>query len=412
MSFDPASLDITSARKIEHLLIVRLSAMGDVIHTLPAVHALREAFPQAFIGWLIEERWAELLCAAGSPRRGHRSALRPLVDEVHTVNLKAWGKSPFSISTLQRIATVWNDVRDAHYDAAVDLQGALRSAVLGRLSGARVVYGTAEPREAPASLWYTRKAVAHGRHVVEQNLSVAEALADRLVVQSPMKLSVAQIACDPSGDLPRDPQAEAHIGQRLTEQGIGEFAILNPGAGWGAKRWPAQCYGEVARKLADQGLRSILNYGPGEEELVRAAEAASGGTAQAMSCSIMRCTITELIALTRRARLFIGGDTGPLHLAAALRVPVVAIFGPTDPARNGPYGTRSIVLRSAESVTSHARRAEADEGMLAIGSDAVVAAARELLSGAPQGLKPASFKGLDGTAEAVPLPSAQRESGE
>jgi heptosyltransferase-1 len=127
-------------------------------------------------------------------------------------------------------------------------------------------------------------------------------------------------------------------------------------------------------------VRSILNYGPGEEELVRAAEAASGGTAFAM-----RCTITELIALTRRARLFIGGDTGPLHLAAALRVPVVAIYGPTDPARNGPYGTRSIVLRSPESLTSHARRTEADEGLLAIGSDEVVTAAHQLLAEQPHG---------------------------
>jgi heptosyltransferase-1 len=170
-------------------------------------------------------------------------------------------------------------------------------------------------------------------------------------------------------------RAETRIDQRLEELGMGDFAILNPGAGWGAKRWPPERYGEVARKLGNLGIRSILNYGPGEEELVHSAEAASGGTATAMSC-----TITELIALTRRARLFIGGDTGPLHLAAALRVPVVAIYGPTDPARNGPYGTRSIVLRSAESVTSHARRTDADEGMLAIGSAAVVAAANKLLA--------------------------------
>jgi heptosyltransferase-1 len=366
VSFDPARLDITSDRKIERLLIVRLSAMGDVIHTLPAVHGLREAFPQAHIGWLIAERWAELLCAPGASRRGARSALRPLVDEVHAVNLKAWGKSPFSISTLQRAATVWNDVRDAHYDAAVDLQGAMRSAVLARLSGARVVYGAAEPREAPASLWYTRKVVARGRHVIEQNLSVAEALCANRKSSSP----------DVFLDFPLNPQAEARIGERLAEYGGSELAILNPGAGWGAKRWPAERYGEVARRLAERGVRSILNYGPGEEELVRGAESASGGTARAMSC-----TITELIALTRRARLFVGGDTGPLHLAAALRVPVVAIYGPTDPARNGPYGTRSIVLRSVESVTSHARRAEADEGMLGIGSEAVVAAANGLLRG-------------------------------
>ena len=359
------SPDIIAGKKIERLLIVRLSAMGDVIHTLPAVLVLRRAFPQAYIGWLIEERWAELLCAPGSPRRGDRSALRPLLDEVHTVNLKAWRKSLLSVSTLQRAATVWNDVRGAHYDTAVDLQGAMRSAVLARWSGARVVYGAAEPRESPASLWYTRKVVVHGRHVIEQNLSVAESL-----VQRPMGFSQTDISCD----VPRDSPAEARIGRRLAEHRIGEFAILNPGAGWGAKRWPAERYGEVARRLANLGVRSILNYGPGEEELVSAAEAASGGTARAMSC-----TITELIALTRRARLFIGGDTGPLHLAAALRVPVVAIYGPTDPARNGPYGTRSIVLRNPESVTTHARRAAADEGLLTIGSEDVVRAARELL---------------------------------
>ena len=359
--FASHSIDIAQDAKIERVLIVRLSAMGDVIHTLPAVHLLRRAFPQAFIGWLIEERWAELLCAPGSPRRGPRSALRPLVDEVHSVNLKTWGKSLFSMSTLQHAVRVWNDVRDVGYDVAVDLQGAMRSAVLARWSGARVVYGAAEPREAPASLWYTRKVVAHGRHIVEQNLSVAEELAGHRVAMTRI-------------ELPHDLQTEQRIEQRLAELGVGEFAILNPGAGWGAKRWPAERYGEVARGLAEQGVGSILNYGPGEEELVRTAEAASGGTARAMSF-----TITELIALTRRARLFVGGDTGPMHLAAALRVPVVAIFGPTDPARNGPYGTRSIVLRSAESVTSHARRAAPDEGLLAIGSDEVVAAARELI---------------------------------
>jgi heptosyltransferase-1 len=226
-------------------------------------------------------------------------------------------------------------------------------------------------------LWYTRKAVAHGRHVVEQNLSVAQALIGRR-----KKASAVELPHDPPCDLPRDPRAEALVVQWLAEHGIRDFAILNPGAGWGAKRWPAERYGEVALRLAEQGVRSILNYGPGEEELVSAAEAASGGTAQAMSCSVIRSSITELIALTRRARLFVGGDTGPLHLAAALRVPVVAIYGPTDPARNGPFGTRSVVLRSQESVTSHARRDAADDGMLGIGSDAVVRAARELLAGA------------------------------
>ena len=378
MSLDSASIEptfesspiiqmrqIAPEKKVERLLIVRLGAMGDVIHTLPAAVFLRQAFPQAHIGWLIEERWAELLCAPGSPPRGDRSALRPVVDEVHTVNLKLWRKSLLSISTIQRIATVWNDVRSVHYDIAVDLQGAIRSAVLARLSGAPVIYGAAEPRESPASLWYTRKVVARGRHVIKQNLSVARGL-----VELPTRFTPADV----SYEFPRDAQVEADVDRRLAEYRIADFVILNPGAGWGAKRWPAERYGEVACGLADLGVRSIINYGPGEAELARMVEPASRGAAQAMSC-----TISELIALTRRARLFIGGDTGPLHLAAALRVPVVAIYGPTDPARNGPYGTRSVVLRSPESVTSHARRAAADEGMLGIGSDGVVAAAKQLL---------------------------------
>jgi heptosyltransferase-1 len=366
-SFEPDRLDIAPGAQIKRLLIVRLSAMGDVIHALPSVHALRERFPQVFIGWLVEERWAELLCTPGFPRRGSRTARRPLVDEVHTVKLRSWGKSLLSLSTLQRIATVWNDVREAHYDVAVDLHGAMRSALLARISGARVIYGAAEPRESPASMWYTRKAVEHGRHVIERNLSVAERIGG-IRRNAP----AADISCD----LPSDPLAAVHIRERLEKLGIGDFAVLNPGAGWGAKRWPAERYGVVARGLADLGLQSIIKYGPGEEELVCAAESASEGTAHPMSC-----TLTELIALTRRARLFVGGDTGPLHLAAALRVPVAAIYGPTDPARNGPYGTRSIVLRSAASVTSHARRAEADKGMLGIGSEAVVEAAGRLLAG-------------------------------
>lgn len=378
MSFEPSriessgadlkAIDFLPAARIERLLIVRLGAMGDVIHTLPAVHALREALPEAFIGWLIEERWAELLCAAGFPRRGPRSTLRPLIDELHTVNLKEWRRSPFSLSSVQRATTVWNDVRGARYEVAIDLQGAMRSAVLARMSGAEVVFGAASARESPASLWYSRKIITSGKHVVEQNFSIAAALIGQFKGMPP----------DVSCYLPRDPQAETRIGRQLAEHDIGDFAILNPGAGWGAKRWPAERYGAVACGLAGLGIRSILNYGPGEEELVHIAANASGAKAQPM-----RCTISELIALTRRARLVIAGDTGPLHLAAALRVPVVAIFGPTDPARNGPYGTRSIVLRNPESVTSHKRRAAPEDGMLEIGSDTVVTAAQKLLNEIP-----------------------------
>lgn len=346
---------------VERLLIVRLSAMGDVIHTLPAAQALRDLFPRATIGWLIEERWAELLCAPGASRRGPRSAQRPLADWVHTVKLVDWRKSFFRLPTLEQIARVWNDVRAARYDVAVDLQGAIRSSVLASLSGAPVIYGAAEPRESPASLCYTRPVATRGTHVIEQNLSIVEAIAGR-------RLSA------PAMQFPGDAAAEERVEQRLERAEAVQFALVNPGAGWGAKRWPAERYGRVAAALADCGVRVVVNYGPGEEELAQEVESASGGSAKRLSCSI-----TELIALTRRARLFIGGDTGPLHLAAALQVPVVAIFGPTDPARNGPYGTRSAVLRNPASPTTHARKPEPDEAMLEISVDAVVEAARRML---------------------------------
>lgn len=349
---------------LERILIVRLSAMGDVIHTLPGAWVLREAFPDAMIGWVIEERWAELLCAPGAPRRGPRSDERPLVDWVHTVSLRDWGKSLLTLPTIEKIARVWNDVRSVRYDLSIDLQGAIRSAVLARWSGARLVYGAAQPRESAASLWYTRRVVARGKHVVEQNLSLVEAVTHA-------KMDV------PNVHLPHHRQSEAEINQRVKEAASGQFAILNPGAGWGAKRWPAERYGLVARGLAQLGVQSVVNYGPGEEELAREVEAASEGMATAIKTSI-----SELIALTRRARLFIGGDTGPLHLAAALRVPAVAIFGPTDPARNGPYGTRSIVLRNPASPTTHARNPQPDEALLEIGVEAVVDAAQTLLTGA------------------------------
>jgi heptosyltransferase-1 len=352
----PAAVD---RPPIERLLVVRLSAMGDIIHTLPAVAALRAAFPDATLGWVVEERWAELLCTLRYPRFGPRSAQRPLVDRVHTVNTTAWRHALLSLTTWQQLAAALSELREPRYAAAVDFQGAVRTALLARRSGAEVVFGDVHPRENIARVLYTRQVTTTGAHVVEQALALAEAVMQRS-------------ASPPKVEFPVDPDAENRI-TALAEEGR-DFAILNPGAGWGAKQWPSERYGLVARDLAKDGTRSLINYGPGEEELAVAVESASGGAAQKISCSI-----SELIALTRRARLFIGGDTGPMHLAAALQIPVVGIFGPTNPARNGPFGTSSIVLRSATSMTNHARHREPEKGLLEISSEEVISAARKLL---------------------------------
>lgn len=343
--------------------------MGDIIHSLPAAVSLRQAFPDGTLGWVVEERWAELLCAPGGSRCGPRSERKPIANTIHTVSTKAWRKNLLSDETWREIRATLREIRAEHYELAVDVQGAIRSALVARLSGAATVYGFAQPRENAATLFYTRQVQARGTHIMDQNLSLAAA------VVGPGE--IASTASSASEKLPQDPAVEQEVQRELERLGIREYAILNPGAGWGAKQWPAERYGIVALRLASEcGLRSLINTGPDEQDVSRAVEAASQGTARSFSGSI-----SELIALTRRARLFIGGDTGPMHLAAALGIPVVAIFGPTDPARNGPYGTPSVVLRSSESITSHKRRQAADEGMLGINPEEVIDAALYLLKG-------------------------------
>ena len=358
-----------AAQAVERLLIVRLGSMGDIIHALPAATLLRRAFPAATLGWVVEERWAELLCAPGTALAGPSVPGRPLVDAVHLVNTLGWRSALLSDETWKEMFSVWREVRAAGYELAVDFQGTVRTAVMARAAGAETCAGFESPREHAAGVFYTHTVEAAGRHVVEQNLSLAAAIAG-------MPAEIPEI------EFPVDPVAEETCERRLRLHGVRQFAILNPGAGWEGKQWPAEHYGEVARGLSRMGLRCLINFGPGEEPLARAAVAASAGAAESVPSSL-----SELIALTRRARLFIGGDTGPMHLAAALKVPVVALFGPTSPARNGPFGTRSIALRSSSSpATESAERAAArshrkrpDPGLLAITPGEVVAAARQVL---------------------------------
>jgi heptosyltransferase I len=344
----------------ESLLVVRLGAMGDVIHTLAAVSSLRTEFPKMRIGWIIEDRWSELLCAPGAQLSGPLSPQRPVVDFVHVVDTKRWRKSLLSRQTKREASHALRVVRDQHYAVVADFQGALKSAIFARMSQANAIFGFAHSREWPARIFYQHQVEPSGVHVIEQYFSLAEAVAGR-----PLTEGVTTF--------PRDERAEASIAKKLS--GFSEnLVIINPGAGWGAKQWPAARYGEVARALSLSGFFTLINFGPNEHELAYEVHTTSNGVAQPISCSI-----SELIALTRRARLFIGGDTGPLHLAAALQVPVVVIFGPTDPARNGPYGAKRVVLRNPASRTSLSHTRAPDAGLLAISAAEVVSAARELL---------------------------------
>jgi len=349
------------------LLIVRLGAMGDVVHALPAVTGLRAALPDAHIAWAIEERWAPLLYATGAGAREgdvaqQRGTTQPLVDAVHFVNTRSWRAAIFSDETWAEVRGTFGAIRAARYDAVLDFQGSVKSATVAALSGATRRIGNARPWEKVAALFYSHPVAVRSAHVVEQALELASTVAGGHLHYLPPTL-------------PLDPAAERWAEQDLARRGVRSFALLHPGAGWGAKRWPAARFGEVAHALASRGITPLVNHGPDEQALAQEVTRASGGSAVAA----IECSISELIALTRRARLVIGGDTGPLHLAAALEIPIVALYGPTDPRRTGPFGTREVVLRGAASTTSHARKATADPGLLQVTAAQVIAAAESLL---------------------------------
>jgi heptosyltransferase I len=361
-------------------LIVRLGAMGDVLHALPAVALLRRSLPHAHIGWVVEQRWRELLCAPGIELAGPTCDGRPLVDELHRVDTRAWRRHPFTPAVRREFLSAIGHLRARHYDAALDLQGAIKSALVAQLSGARLILGFRHPREALARLFY-HSAVeirpdSAAKHVIEQNLELVQtwltsagdrpSVSDRRAGSWPVPASVSdrRVVPWPIPDapalLPRHHDSEAFIDAALHSLGLDRspIAILNPGAGWAAKQWAPSRYGELAIALAGRGLRSLVNFGPGEQTLASQVVAASKGAAQPFPTSL-----SQFIALARRARLCVAGDTGPMHLAALLGVPTVALFGPTDPARNGPYWPGTRVLRDPASISNYSHKRTQDPGL-------------------------------------------------
>jgi heptosyltransferase-1 len=382
--------------------------MGDILHALPAVTALRQVHPEWVIDWVVEPHWRALLAADQTGKKlgpakaadlsayitpgestrvlapeGYlpeilsfpvatetppiefgRDPAQPLIDHLHFAPTKAWRKSPFSRLTIDEINILRKAFRSCEYDAVIDLQGAIRSAVVARLSGCSRLIGEANPRELPACWLFSERITTRGAHVIEQDVELASAVAgDKLTPVMPW--------------LPVDPAAEAwadRILPRNAGDGSQPTVLINPGAGWGAKRWPVQRYDAVAQRLIDLGYRILVNVGPGEEALSEVIVRGTGGAATPLAC-----TLAQLIAITRRISLAIAGDTGPLHLACALGRPVVGIYGPTDPSRNGPFGTRFKVLRSPQSRLDHTRHDAPEEGLLTIKPEDVLHAAYELL---------------------------------
>jgi heptosyltransferase I len=324
-----------------------------VLHALPGVAALRRARPDWVIDWVVDPRWAALLVdeAGGGP----------VVGRVHLAETKVWSKAPLSGETRRSVMGLRKAMRGEQYDLAVDMQGTLRSGVIAWMSGAGRVVGYSDPREGLAGRFYTEKIARRGVHVVEQGAAlVGEACGVEL---KPVEFELPRVSW-------AEEWAEDLVGAR-------RVCVLTPGGGWGAKHWPVERYGLLAHDLREMGFEVVVNAPRKDDAVANRAVEASGGAAR-----LVVCNVTGLAALMRRVKLVVGGDSGPVHLAAALGVPLVALFGPTDPVRNGPWGPGvKRVLRDAASVTSYRHVDEVDAGLARISVDEVVGVVEGLVGG-------------------------------
>lgn len=311
----------------ERLLVVRLGSLGDIVHTFPAVSGLRQSFPAAEIVWLTHPRWVELVSCSG------------LATEI-------W---PVDSRDLASVRAVVKKVRSRKWDAAIDYQGLWKSAFLPFFGGARkrIGFSSATIREFGVPILYTDRADCRTTHIADQN--------GELSFHAGAKHPVGPVSLQVSG-------ADAErVRANLTKESIDRYVVLSPGGGWRSKCWPAERFGALSQKIRTEiGLPCVINYGPGEESLAAAVQAASG-VAKPISYDGETGTLR---ALLRDAQCIVGGDTGPLHLAVALGTPAVALFGPTDPMRNGPYPPGEIVLRSSRAVTTYGRSDVTDSSLL------------------------------------------------
>jgi lipopolysaccharide heptosyltransferase I len=304
------------------ILFVKLSSIGDIVHALPALAAVRRALPRAEIGWVVERRSAEILRD------------NPLVNTLIEVDTKGLRRWPVSGETLPATRRQLRRLRASPFDLALDFQGLLKSALIARLSGAprRVGFARAHLRE-PASRFLLTKTVdvPARSHVIRKNLALASgALGVRLPTDADEFEFPVAVSREHEGE------AEALI------QSVGQrYAILNPGGGWPTKLWDAARFGSLADSLSQNfGLRSIVTHGPGELELAeRVASSSRTGAAVVASPSLK-----GFYALARRAAVYVGGDTGPTHLAVAAGAPVVGLFGPTEWWRNGSPRAEDICV--------------------------------------------------------------------
>lgn len=328
------------------LLIIRTSALGDVVHCLPVLTALRRHLPDAHVGWVIEASMAPLL-------RDH-----PDIDETIPVGSRPWRRHPFAAKTRAEVIGMIASLRRFRADAVLDLMGNHKAGVLARLSGCKRRIGLARQwrREPSSAVWINRPVAARGQHAVELALSVLDGLG---LPAEPADFGAERL-------LPNAPATAAALVAEAPER----LALIIPGTAWGNKTYPAERWGAVARYLAESaGMTTWVPAGPGEEAAAEAIANASNGAARALGL----IDLPTLAALCRRAELVLGGDTGPTHLAHALGARVLQVMGPTDPERHGPYGSPGGALARRLPCSFCYRRFDGVKGCLLALTPALVA---------------------------------------
>lgn len=332
-------------KKDHKILIIKPSSLGDIIHTLPALSIIRKSFPQSYIAWLVNANFREIL-------EGH-----PYLDEI----------IPFPrYLFLKKGCSFLKELKERHFDMVIDLQGLLRSALIGLWSGAEERIGFKRGREF-SPLFYTRPIEIEPEvlHAVDRNARLASSISGGI-----FELDFTFFL---------SPRAIKKIEELLKGMDIqGEIVTLNPATRWASKRWPEERWASLADELADKGAIFFVS-GPGEEEGVKRIRSLMKKCSFSLAGTL---NLQELAAFLTRSRLLITVDSGTMHLASALPIPVVSLFGPTDPSRCGPYGQNDGVIRlSLECSDCYRTRCREMRCMKGIEPEMVLSKAEEILKG-------------------------------